>query len=136
MKVLDRMKTGTDKVKKVKMDQGWQWLLYLDIVFPFILFVIALLPLGGLSTTFAGFYHNYNMFIICPIPNIPALIGIVGLVVPIIFMIRAIIRRKWLDLVLCGVFLLAMLAFFGIEIDGLPLNYHVIKLLDFGAGSL
>lgn len=136
MKWMEKIKAGTGKLNQLKMDQGWKWLLYLDIIFPFLLFIIALLPISGIRSTFAQFYHNYNLFIICPIPNVQAMIGIVGLILHTGLILRALIRKKWLDLLLCTVFLLAMLAFFGIPIDGIPLNYHVIKLLDFGTPSL
>jgi len=132
MKGIEKIKAGAERVSKMKMNQGWQWLLYLDIIFPLILFLIALLPISGIQSTFAHFYHNYNLFIICPIPNISAMIGVFGLILHVGLMGLALFRKKWLDLILCTLFLLAMLAFFGLPIDGMPLNYHVIKLLDFG----
>jgi hypothetical protein len=122
------------KLWNSRIEQGWQWLLYLDFLLPAVLFLLAWLPLS-MRTFFAQLYHQYTLFIIKPVPNFSSMTGIIGLLIHIGLIIRAIIRRKWLDLSVCLFFLGVLLAFFLIEIDGTALNYHVIRLLDFGVNT-
>ncbi len=119
---------------RARLDQGWQWLIYLDFILPALLFLLAWLPLS-MRTFFAQLYHQYNLFVLKPIPNLHSFTGIVGLILHLVLIVRALIRRQWIDLVLCLLFFLIVMLFFVVRIDGVALNYWLIRFLDFGVST-
>ena len=56
----------------------WQWLLYIDILLPALLFGLAYLTQ---STGLARIYHSYCLYIASPVPRFPSLTGVVGAVI-------------------------------------------------------
>ena len=50
-------------------------------------------------------------------------------------LLRALIRRKWLDAGLCLLLFALLVLFFHIEINGTTLNYYILRFLDFGLSN-
>ena len=129
---MGKLKEYAGKLDRVKMNRGWQWLLYIDIVLPVVLLVLALLPIPGFRQSMAKLYHTYTLFVLCPVPDFAALTGILGMLAHAGVLIWAVVRRDWKDLLICAAFTGAAAAFFLVQIDGTALNYLVVRLLDFG----
>ncbi len=110
---------------------SWVWLLYLDVFLPGLLFFLAWLP-WPFRTALARLFHLYALYILKPIPSWSSGTGLPGLALHIFWLVRALVRKNWLDALLCLLLTLAAGAFFWLEIDGVPLNYAVIRPLDFG----
>lgn len=110
-------------MKKLKFDKGWKLLIYFDIILPALLFVIAFLTgIPSLSKLF----HSYELFIVSPIPNLASFIGIIGLIYHLGIILYTVIRRDFIDLLICIIITLAIATFFLFEI-----NYLIIKPLNF-----
>lgn len=123
------------KIYNAKIKYGWQWLIYFDLVFPVLLFVLALLPISGLNSSLANMFHIYMMYVINPFPDLATFTGIISPILHIALIGRAVWRRKWLDAVLCLLLFIMLIIFFRLKIDGTNLNYYILRFLDFGLGS-
>ena len=110
----------------LKMNKSWQWLFYLDLVLPGMLFLLALL-LGTTSfgSLFARLFHSYGLYIIDPIPG-GGLTGLAGIALHGTALVLAAKRREWLDFGLCVLLLAGTALFFGLE-----WNYQAIRILKF-----
>ncbi len=121
------MKTVFKRLINIKMDKGWMWLLYLDILLPSVLFFLALaagrLGKGG---PFSALFHSYNLYIINPIPNFNSFTGIPGLGIHIGAVAYALKRKDRKDMVLCLAFLILAFIYNYFEI-----NYMLSYMLDF-----
>ena len=97
--------------------RGWLWLVYLDLVLPALLWVLANLLQ---SRTLALLFHNYGLYIIstAPVDHTGALFfltltGVPGLLLHGYAVARGLIRRDRLDAALCLLLgLLVFLVFF------------------------
>ena len=117
-----------EKLKNFELKKGWQWMLYIDIVFPGILFIGALLlKKMAFGVTLAKWFHSYSLYLINPIPDLASFTGIVGLIYPFYFFYQAVKKRDWLDLGLCLGLTALMVLYFGME-----WNYSLLKMLSFG----
>lgn len=113
--------------EKIKMDKGWQWLLYLDIILPLILFLIALLiPSGNVKQEFSTFFHTYNMYVINVIPNFINFTGILGIIIHLGAIIYGIVKKNKVDIIICCCFLDVIFLYFVFKI-----NYMLIPFLEF-----
>ena len=116
------------KIKEFKFDRGWKLLVYLDLVPPAILYLLALVTkVPQLSLLF----HSYETFIIDPIPDFKALTGILGLLIHIGVIGYSIVKRNHRDMVLCIIIFLLVVAFFWFD-----LNYVIIRPLEFALADL
>lgn len=116
------------KIKEFKFDRGWKLLVYLDLVLPAILYLLALVTkVPQLSLLF----HSYETFIIDPIPDFKALTGILGLLIHIGVIGYSIVKRNHRDMVLCIIIFLLVVAFFWFD-----LNYVIIRPLEFALADL
>ncbi len=113
-----------EKLKNFELKKGWQWMLYLNLIFP------ALLFFGGvafknisLGVTMAKWFHSYGLYIINPIPNFSAFTGIAGFLYPLYFFYKAAAKKDWLDLVLCLVIWGATAVYFWQEWNYLLLRF-------------
>jgi hypothetical protein len=117
-----------EKLKNFELKKGWQWMLYMDILFPAILFLGALLlKSSSFGVTLAKWFHSYCLYLINPIPDFATFTGVVGLVYPFYFFWQAARKRDWLDLGLCVALTGLMALCFWQE-----WNYLLVKLLSFG----
>lgn len=123
------------KIYNAKIKHGWQWLVYFDLVFPALLFALALLPISGLNSSLANMFHFYSMYVLNPFPDLATFTGIISPVLHIVLIGRAVWRKKWLDALFCLLLFILMIIFFRVEIEGTALNYYILRFLDFGLGS-
>lgn len=131
----ERSESLWQKLYHAKMQQGWQWLVYIDLIFPGLLFVLALLPVSGLNHSLAGMFHLYTRYVLTPLPSFVSLTGILAPLLHLGLLLRALIRRKWLDAGLCLLLFALLVLFFHIEINGTTLNYYILRFLDFGLSN-
>lgn len=116
-----------------QLTKSWQYLLYIYLVLPGILCLLAWLFRGnGLGRSLAALYHTYNLFAVCPIPNFQSFTGVVGFCLAVWFLWKPLRRRDWLDLALSLALAAANFAFFYLQTpDGVNLNYLVLRYLSF-----
>lgn len=121
------MKKTLGRIKDVKINKMWMWLLYIDFILPLCLFLLAYL-LNKLGTGFAlsRLFHSYNLYILSPIPNLQTLTGILGLIIHTGAVAYALLRRDLKDAALClGISTIAFLYIF------LEVNYQLSFMLKF-----
>ena len=115
--------------KEWALTKSWQYLLYLYLLLPSVLFLLAfLLKNTSFGVSLAAMFHNYGLFVTNPIPNFAAFnfTGVIGIGRALFFVGWAVKRKNWVDLVLS----LALIAlnfsyfFFG-------WNYQLARLLRF-----
>ncbi len=112
-------------MKKFKFDKGWKLLIYFDVFIPALLFIIAFLTD---IPSLAKLFHSYELFIVNPIPNPTAYIGLIGFIYHLGIIIYSFIKRNFQDMLLCIIISLLITAFFWFEI-----NYLIIKPLNFSS---
>lgn len=115
------------KGNALKMDRGWKWLLYIDILLPGLLFLLALLPIASVGSSFARFFHTYSLFVMNTIPDFTVFTGILGLAAHLGILIWAAVKRRWVDLIICLAITAAVTLYFC-----LGWNYLLVGLLNFG----
>lgn len=121
------MKISLSRLFNIKMDKGWMWLLYLDILLPSLLLILSLVAGAfGKGRTFSILFHSYNLYIINPIPNFTSFTGIPGLGIHLAAIAYAIKRKDHKDMVLCLIFLILAFIYIYFEI-----NYKFSYMLDF-----
>lgn len=115
--------------KKISLDlkKSWQWMVYIYLVLPVIMFLLAwLMGDNDMGKFFSGLFHAYNIYIMNPIPSITKGMGIVGIVLPLALLAWAIKRKDYVDLAICvGIEVLVVVYFL------LEWNYVVVSLLNF-----
>ena len=119
-----------ERIKKlvdIKLEKGWHWLIYFDIVLPLILFITAyFLANTSVGPLLAKLFHSYNLFLIDPIPEPTKLIGIIGALAHIFFIAYAIKRKDSRDISICVSLTILAVLYFAFEI-----NYKLILYLNF-----
>ena len=76
----------------------WQWLLYLYLVLPLVLFVLGLLTRNlDMGVMFARLFHSYCMYVVNPIPDVPSMTGIFGAVLALGVVFYTLYRRDFRD---------------------------------------
>ena len=101
----------------------WQWLLYIDILLPLLLFGLAYFTQ---STGLARIYHSYCLYIASPVPRFPSLTGVAGAAIGLGAVFRALYKRDIPDVVLCIVILAAVAVYYYTGT-----NYLFIRYLNF-----
>ncbi|MBS4785301.1 MAG: hypothetical protein KH009_04225 [Clostridiales bacterium] len=125
--------TGREPEKKKGLEQFelkkvWQWLMYLYILLPLVLFALGFLARGmNMGITFARLYHSYCMYIVNPIPDLPSFTGILGAVIAVIAVFLPLYRRDKWDFLL-SIALVALNAFYYYN----AFNYLTIRYLTLG----
>jgi len=114
------------KLAGMKIEKGWQWLLYLDVLLPGLLYLLAFLMPAGIAVNLARLFHSYSMYVSNPIPNVSALMGLVGLALHLGVLGQAAKRRDWKDFVLSLALTLAVVFYY---YQGL--NYDLVRYLSF-----
>ncbi len=120
-----------EKREFLKMNKGWHWLLYLDLILPLFLFLIAfIIPSSGIKESFSVLFHTYNIYIIKIIPNFGSLTGITGILIHLFAIVYAVIKKNYKDLIICVIFTIIIFFYFFFEV-----NYIIIKVLKFTAAG-
>lgn len=118
---MDDLKNLKDRLMNIKVTKSWQYLAYLYLALPGLLF---LLGWTTQSKIFGSLFHNYGLFGVNPIPNLSTFTGIVGLGLAIWFLVSALRRRDWLDLAISAVLVALNAAYFLFGV-----NYSLLGML-------
>ena len=90
-----------EKANRFEIKKSWQYQLYITVVLPALLFLLAWVLQGnGLGVTLARIFHTYNLYVSNPLPNLDPFngTGLVGLVLLLWLCFGAIRRKDWPDL--------------------------------------
>ena len=121
------MKKIIDRIVNFKMEKGWMWLFYLDIILPMCLFLLALLFNGSsMGISLARLFHAYNLYVLSPVPDIVSLTGIIGLAIHVGVVAYALKNRDLIDALICMVITAAAFLYIFLEV-----NYSLSFLLKF-----
>lgn len=113
--------------KSLELKKMWQWLLYLYLVLPLVLFVLGLLTRNlDMGVMFARLFHSYCMYVVNPIPDVPSMTGIFGAVLALGVVFYTLYRRDFKDFGI-SLGLIALNAVFYYT----QLNYLLIRFLRF-----
>lgn len=111
-----------EKLMNVKVTKSWQYLTYLYLVLPGLLFLLGWITQ---SSVFGSIFHNYGLFAVSPIPNFSSFTGIIGLGIAIWFLVAALRRRDWVDLAVSSVLVALNAGYFLLGV-----NYMLLKMLN------
>lgn len=119
------MDENKEKTRKLdfKITRSWQYLAYIYVVLPGLLFLLALLTK---SPSLSNLYHTYNIFGISTWPDLASFTGVIGIFVAAFFLFLAAKNRRWWDLGISGAMVAAITLYFAME-----WNYLPIRLLTF-----
>ena len=60
-----------EKADRFEIKKSWQYQLYITVVLPALLFLLAWVLQGnGLGVTLARIFHTYNLYVSNPLPNL------------------------------------------------------------------
>lgn len=109
------------------MKKSWQWMVYIDLALPLIMFLFGwLMGDNDMGKFFSGLFHAYNLYIMNPFFDLANKMGIVGILIPLFLFGWAIKRRDFVDLAICvGIEALVVVYFWQ------EWNYLVIQPLTF-----
>ena len=81
------------------MKKSWQWMVYIDLALPLIMFLFGwLMGDNDMGKFFSGLFHAYNLYIMNPFFDLANKMGIVGILIPLFLFGWAIKRRDFVDL--------------------------------------
>ena len=126
---LDKLR---EKAEHFEIRKSWQYQLYITLVLPGLLFLLAwLLRGGGAGMMLGRLFHTYNLYVSNPLPNLSPFngTGVLGLLILIGLAVWAIRRRDWTDLAVT-------LALGGINAFYFwtEWNYRLLRFLDLTGG--
>lgn len=90
-----------EKAGKFEIRKSWQYLLYITVVLPAVLFLLAyLLGDSAFGVSLGRIFHTYGLYVSSPIPNLDPFngTGVLGLVILVALAVWAVRRRDWADL--------------------------------------
>ena len=90
-----------EKAGKFEIRKSWQYLLYITVVLPAVLFLLAyLLGDSAFGVSLGRIFHTYGLYVSSPIPNLDPFngTGVLGLVILAALAVWAVRRRDWADL--------------------------------------
>ena len=90
-----------EKAGKFEIRKSWQYLLYITVVLPAVLFLLAyLLRDSAFGVSLGRIFHTYGLYVSSPIPNLDPFngTGVLGLVILVALAVWAVRRRDWADL--------------------------------------
>lgn len=84
--------------KSFELKKMWQWLVYLYLVLPGLLFFLGVLTRNmDLGVVFARLFHSYCLYVVNPIPDVPSMTGILGAVLALGTVFYTLYRRDFRD---------------------------------------
>lgn len=111
-----------------ELRKAWQWLLYLYVALPVLLFILAYLTRElNMGITFARLYHSYCMYIVNPVPDMPSLTGVFGAALALAAAFWPLYRRDFRDFGISMVLIAANAVYYYYAV-----NYLTIRYLTFG----
>ena len=87
-----------EKAGKFEIRKSWQYLLYITVVLPAVLFLLAyLLGDSAFGVSLGRILHTYGLYVSSPIPNLDPFngTGVLGLVILAALAVWAVRRRDW-----------------------------------------
>ena len=90
-----------ERAGKFEIRKSWQYLLYITVVLPAVLFLLAyLLGDSAFGVSLGRIFHTYGLYVSSPIPNLDPFngTGVLGLVILAALAVWAVRRRDWADL--------------------------------------
>ena len=90
-----------EKAGKFEIRKSWQYLLYITVVLPAVLFLLPyLLGDSAFGVSLGRIFHTYGLYVSSPIPNLDPFngTGVLGLVILVALAVWAVRRRDWADL--------------------------------------
>ena len=90
-----------EKAGKFEIRKSWQYLLYITVVLPAVLFLLAyLLGDSAFGVSLGRIFHTYGLYVSSPIPNLDPFngTGVLGLVILVALAVWAVRRRDWADM--------------------------------------
>ena len=88
---------------KLELRKSWQYLLYIDLVLPGLLFLAAFVTRGSsFGISLGRVFHTYGLYVSSPVPNLDPFngTGVLGLLITLGLLLWAARRRDWKDLAL------------------------------------
>ena len=84
--------------KPFELKKMWQWLVYLYVLLPALLFLLGFLTRNmDMGILFARLFHSYCLYVVNPIPDVPSMTGIVGAVLALGVVFYTLYRRDFRD---------------------------------------
>lgn len=84
--------------KSFELKKMWQWLVYLYLVLPGLLFFLGVLTRNmDIGVMFARLFHSYCLYVVNPIPDVPSMTGILGAVLALGTVFCTLYRRDFRD---------------------------------------
>lgn len=117
-----------EKAGNFEIRKSWQYLLYITVVLPVALFLLAfLLKSNSLGVSLGRIFHTYGLYVSNPIPNFSPFngTGVLGLAILIFLAVWAVRRRDWTDLGITLALGAANALYFAME-----WNYAILPLLN------
>ena len=121
-----------EKADRFEIRKSWQYLAYIVVVLPGVLFLLAyLLRSSGAGVMLARMFHTYNLYVSSPVPNLSPFngTGVIGLVALVWLVVWAVRRRDWVDLGITLALGAVNAAYFLLE-----WNYTILRLLNLTGG--
>jgi len=123
---MGKMDELRDKANRFEIKKSWQYLLYIVVVLPGLLYLLAwLLRGGGTGVALARMFHTYNLYVSSPIPNFSPFngTGVLGLAILLALAVWAVRRKDWPDLAVTLALGAANAAYFWMEWNYLLLRF-------------
>lgn len=99
--------------KEFELKKAWQWLLYLYLILPGLLFGVAYITRGlQMGSLFGRLWHSYNLYIVNPVPHLPSMTGLMGVLIAAVALVQCLRRRDKRDLLFCAVLITLNAAWF------------------------
>ena len=117
------------KLSSFSLTKSWQYLVYIYIVLPGLIFLLAQIFKNiSLGSTMSSLFHTYNLYAISTVPNFSPFnfTGIIGIVIAVYFIFHAVKSKDWKDLIISSVLVAANFLYFLFEV-----NYMLVPYLNF-----
>lgn len=122
-----------EKADRFEIRKSWQYLLYITVALPGVLFLLAFLLKGsGMGVMLGRMFHTYNLYVSSPLPNLSPFngTGVLGLALLAGLAVWAVRRKDWADLGVTLALGAVNAVYFGME-----WNYLLLRFLNLSGGA-